>query len=115
MLLAFSMKKLYIFFVLINFFASTSFSQTISVGDYAESLARMNQLLGTSNDASSFTQHPLNSAFNVKGDSLLQSMVAGKNLVPKIVSENITRLLGFTVAETLRNTTVMDQIFDALT
>jgi hypothetical protein len=83
MLLAFSMKKLYIFFVLINFFASTSFSQTISVGDYAESLARMNQLLGTSNDASSFTQHPLNSAFNVKGDSLLQSMVAGKNLVPK--------------------------------
>jgi hypothetical protein len=63
-------------------FISKSFSQTIPVGDYAESIARRNQLLGVSDDLSSFTQHPLNSAFNSKGDSLLQNMVASKNLVP---------------------------------
>ena len=42
----------------------------------------MNQVLGLSDDLSSFTQHPLNSAFNAHGDSLLQSMVSGKNLLP---------------------------------
>jgi hypothetical protein len=93
-----TMKKRVQLLFLLLFFTIRSFSQTIAVGDYAESLARMNQLLGISDDASSFTQHPLNSAFNSKGDSVLQNMVAGKSLVPKYsllgVSSSI-RLLPF--------------------
>ena len=64
-------------------YVSVSFAQTITVGSYAESIARMNQLLGVSDDLSSFTQHPLNSAFNIKADSSIQNMVAGKSLLPK--------------------------------
>jgi hypothetical protein len=77
------MKKLLITIAFIILLTSNSFSQTISVGDYSESLARMNQLLGISDDLSSFTQHPLNSAFNSKGDSALQNMVASKSIIPK--------------------------------
>jgi hypothetical protein len=77
------MKKLLTLVFLLFFLTLKTFSQTISVGSYAEEIARMNQLLGITDDLSSFTQHPLNSAFNGEGDSTLQSMVASKNLVPK--------------------------------
>jgi hypothetical protein len=77
------MKNLLILFCILIISVSKSFSQTIPVGDYAESIARMNQLLGISDDLSSFTQHPLNSAFNSKGDSSIQNMVASQSLVPK--------------------------------
>jgi hypothetical protein len=77
------MKKHLIFISLLIFLGSKSFSQTISVGDYAESIARMNQLLGISDDLSSFTQRPVNSAFNSKGDSSIQNMVASQSLLPK--------------------------------
>ncbi|MDB4904566.1 MAG: hypothetical protein JWQ63_3847 [Mucilaginibacter sp.] len=77
------MKKLSLLILFIILLSSKGFSQTIPVGDYAENIARMNQLLGISDDLSSFTQHPLNSAFNSKGDSAIQSLVASKNLVPK--------------------------------
>ena len=76
------MKKLS-FLLCLLFFFEKSFSQTIPVGTYAETVARMNQLLGISDDISSFTQHPLSSAFNNKGDSVLQNMVASDNLLPK--------------------------------
>jgi hypothetical protein len=77
------MKKLLILIIILSFLTIKSSAQTIPVGTYAESLARMNQLLGTTDDLSSFTQHPINSAFHASGDSVLQSMVASKNLVPK--------------------------------
>lgn len=77
------MKKIFLPILPIILLSLNCFSQTIPVGDYAESIARMNQLLGISDDLSSFTQHPLNSAFNSKGDSAIQSMVASQNLVPK--------------------------------
>lgn len=77
------MKKLLLPILFIILLSSRSFSQTISVGDYAESIARMNQLLGISDDLSSFTQRPLNSAFNSKGDSVIQNMVASQSLLPK--------------------------------
>ena len=77
------MKKLLTLVLFLILLAPKTFSQTISVGSYAEDIARMNQLLGITDDLSSFTQHPLNSAYNGKGDSTLQSMVASKNLVPK--------------------------------
>jgi hypothetical protein len=75
------MKKQLAFISFFILMAGVSFSQTIPVGSYAEDIARRNQLLGISTDQSSFTQHPLNSAFNT-GDTTLQSMIAGKNLVP---------------------------------
>jgi len=74
-------KKLLLFYC-IFLFVTKSGAQTIPVGSYAETLARMNQVAGLSNDASSFTQHPLNSAFNSLGDSSIQSLVASKNLIP---------------------------------
>jgi len=77
------MKKTLLLICFLILFSSISFSQTIPVGDYTETIARRNQLLGISDDQSSFTQHPLNSAFNSIGDSSLQNMVASKSLVPK--------------------------------
>ena len=76
-------KKLPALIFLLILLASKTYSQTIPVGNYAETIARMDQLLGISDDLSSFTQHPVNSAFNAKGDSALQSMIASKNLVPE--------------------------------
>lgn len=78
------MKKLLQITCLLILLSSNSFSQTIPVGDYAESLARMNQLLGVSDDLSSFCIRPVNSAINSIGDSSLVSMVGSKNLLPKI-------------------------------
>jgi hypothetical protein len=78
-----TMQKPLLLICFLVFYVSASFSQTITVGSYAESIARMNQVLGISDDLSSFTQHPLYSAFNNKGDSTLQNMVAGKSLLPK--------------------------------
>ena len=75
------MKQLLIVIFFICYFFSAAFSQTVSTGGFAESLLRMNQVLGLNDDISSFTQHPLNSAFNVKGDSAIQNLVAGKNLI----------------------------------
>jgi hypothetical protein len=76
------MKKHLTLLSFIIFITARSFSQTIPVGSYAEEVARRNQLLGISTDKSSFTQHPLNSAFNTS-DTTLQSMVASKNLMPQ--------------------------------
>lgn len=77
------MKKQIVLFSIIScLFLTKSFAQTISVGDYAETLARMNQLTGVSNDISSFCLRPVNSAFNSDGDSTLRYMAGSKNLVP---------------------------------
>ncbi|MDB5017695.1 MAG: hypothetical protein JWQ84_2527 [Mucilaginibacter sp.] len=77
------MKKIFPL-ICLSLFVLKSFSQTVTVGSYAESVARMNQLLGVSDDLSSFTQHPINSAFNSKGDSSIRGMVASKSLFPKL-------------------------------
>jgi hypothetical protein len=76
------MIKNLLLLTILFFAAASSFGQSIPVGSYAEEMARMNQLLGKSDDVSSFTQHPLNSAFHSKGDSSLQGLVASKNLLP---------------------------------
>lgn len=76
------MKQLLIVIFFICYCFSNVFSQSVTTGSYVESLLRMNQVLGLNNDISSFTQHPLNNVFNVKSDSAIQSLVAGKNLIP---------------------------------
>jgi hypothetical protein len=75
------MKKLLTIVCLLILFATKSFSQTIPVGDYAGTIARMNQVLGISNDLSSFCVQPVNSAINSIGDSSLQNMVGSKNFI----------------------------------
>ena len=77
------MKKVLLSIFTCLLFVLKSFSQTIPVGDYAETLARMYQILGTGNQLSSFTQRPLDQNFVLKTDSALQGLVAGKNLAPK--------------------------------
>ncbi|TWI98672.1 hypothetical protein JN11_02860 [Mucilaginibacter frigoritolerans] len=76
------MKKTLILFFISYLFFVKCFAQTISVGDYAETLARMNQITGISDDVSSFCLRPVNSAFNSNGDSTLRYMAGSKNLVP---------------------------------
>ncbi len=83
------MKKLLTLVFLLILLAPKTFSQTISVGSYAENIARMNQLLGITDDLSSFTEHPVNSAFNGKGDSSIQNMVASKTQAPITVSSQV--------------------------
>ncbi len=93
------MKKLILLCCSLILFTIKGFSQTIPVGDYAEELARMNQLLGISDDLSSFTQRPVNSVFNSVGDSSLQSFIASKNLVPnaKLLGSQVSiKILPFT-------------------
>lgn len=87
------MNKSFVIILCLIICVFKTFSQTISVGSYDEKIARMNQLLGVSDDLSSFTQRPVNSAFNNVGDSSLQSMVAGKNLFPKINLFGITPII----------------------
>ncbi len=76
------MKKTLTLFLISFLFLAKCFAQTISVGDYAETLARMNQLTGVTDDVSSFCLRPVNSAFNSNGDSTLRYMVGSENLVP---------------------------------
>jgi len=72
------MKKKYllILFLLVSI---KGFSQSISVGDnYAQEIARIHQLLGEGDSVSSFTIRPI----NLIHDSLLNRLVAGRNLLP---------------------------------
>ena len=75
-------KQILLFSIISCLFFAKSFAQTSSVGDYAETLARMNQITGISDDVSSFCLRPVNSAFNSNGDSTLRYMVGSTNLVP---------------------------------
>jgi hypothetical protein len=61
-----------------------SFSQTIPAGNnYAEEIARRNQIMGISDSLSSFSIQPVNIGLNNKADSSLQNLIASKNLFPK--------------------------------
>lgn len=75
------MKYLALLFSIL-FTSIKSFSQTISVGDsYAEEITRMHQLLGVSDNSSSFSIRPL----NVSQDSSVERLIAGKNILRKSV------------------------------
>src|SRR5258708_3351599 len=67
--------------ILILTISTRSFSQTISVNDnYSQEIARIHQLLGISDSATSFSIRPL----DICHDSLLNSLVASKNIFPKL-------------------------------
>jgi len=69
-------KYLLILFLLVSI---KGFSQSISVGDnYAQEIARIHQILGVGDSVSSFTIRPI----NLMHDSLLNRLVAGRNLLP---------------------------------
>ncbi|WP_259067113.1 capsule assembly Wzi family protein [Mucilaginibacter sp. X4EP1] len=92
------MKNIYVLICLSVLLSVKCFSQTTPVGDYAETLARKNQLLGISDDLSSFCLRPVNSPFNSNGDSVLRNMVGSSNLVPHLKlfgSQVIIRALPF--------------------
>jgi hypothetical protein len=61
------------------FLAIKSFSQTIPVGSYTETIARRYQLLGLSKDSSSFTIRPVNNSVNLITDPEFQKMLASSN------------------------------------
>ncbi|MHB8206504.1 hypothetical protein [Mucilaginibacter sp.] len=76
------MKKKLLFFSLFTFLAAKSFSQTIPVGSYAESIARRDQLIGAGDSLSSFTIRPLNSSLVGINDPDFQKLIASNNIVP---------------------------------
>jgi hypothetical protein len=92
------MKKILPFLCFLSILTIGAYAQTTPVGDYAETLARRNQLLGISDDLSSFCLRPVNSPFNSNGDSVLRNMVGSSNLTPKwkiFGSQVIVRALPF--------------------
>lgn len=70
------MKKISLAIALI-FFGAKTFSQTIPIGSYAEDIARRNQLLGKSDNTSSFTVRPVNDEWH-DIDSSFKQLVASK-------------------------------------
>ena len=58
-----------------------AFAQNITVGSYAEELARINQISGLSNNLSSFVIRPINVFGLSPADSSLQHLIASKNLI----------------------------------
>ncbi|GAA3994872.1 capsule assembly Wzi family protein [Mucilaginibacter dorajii] len=73
------MKKQFLTLALIIFSAIQGFSQTITVGSYAEDIARRNQISGTSDNPFSFSIRPVNSQWgNTGADSALSGLVASK-------------------------------------
>ena len=78
------MKKHLILSCLLFFWVICSYAQTMPVGDYSETIARQDQILGITNDLSSFAVRPASSAFSSVGDSSLIHMIGSKNLIPKI-------------------------------
>ena len=71
------MKKMMLSICLLTMVVSKALSQTIPVGSYAEDIARRDQLLGKSNDLSSFSIRPVNSQVKTR-DSSLKKLVASK-------------------------------------
>ncbi|MGN8069672.1 hypothetical protein [Mucilaginibacter sp. SG564] len=71
------MKKILLSAVVLIFLGLKTFSQTIPVGSYAEDIARRNQLLGKSDNTSSFTVRPLNDDWH-DTDSSFKQLVASK-------------------------------------
>ena len=71
------MKKMMLSICLLTMVGSKAFSQTIPVGSYAEDIARRDQLLGKSNDLSSFSIRPVNGQVKTR-DSSLKKLVASK-------------------------------------
>ena len=73
------MKKIYILAGIL-LIVIKSFSQSITVGSYAEEMARINQICGESENASSFVIRPINTLSFTNADTVLQSLTASKNL-----------------------------------
>lgn len=71
------MKKILLSAVTLMFLGATAFSQTIPVGSYAEDIARRNQLLGKSDNTSSFTVRPVTDEWH-DTDSSFKQLVASK-------------------------------------
>lgn len=71
------MKKILLSAVTLMFLGAKTFSQTIPVGSYAEDIARRNQLLGKSDNTSSFTVRPVNDEWH-DTDSSFKQLVASK-------------------------------------
>lgn len=69
------------------FITNNLFSQSISTGSYAESVLRMDEILGKIEISNSFTQHPLYTQFIV--DSSLGNLIYRRNLL------NGHKFLGF--------------------
>jgi len=74
------MKKLIPLVFILIFISIETFSQTIPVGTYAETVARRNQLLGSKDSLTSFTVRPLNSSAIGTDDSEFQSLIASKSI-----------------------------------
>ena len=71
------MKKTLLLAVVLLCLGVKAFSQTIPVGSYAEDVARRNQLLGKSDNTSSFTVRPVNGEWH-DTDSSFKQLVASK-------------------------------------
>jgi len=74
------MKKKLLYICLFIFLSIKSYSQTIPVGSYAETIARRNQLLGSKDSLSSFTIRPLSSSVVGVGDPEFQSLIASESV-----------------------------------
>ena len=72
------MKRILLLAVALMFLGAKTFSQTIPVGSYAEDIARRNQLLGKSDNTSSFTVRPVNDEWH-DTDSSFKQLVASKS------------------------------------
>ncbi|MDB5146090.1 MAG: hypothetical protein JWQ57_110, partial [Mucilaginibacter sp.] len=67
------------------FWGANCFSQTISVGNYAEEIARRDQITGQSDNPFSFTIRPVSVGWGSnKIDSSLQNLTFGKKASPEI-------------------------------
>jgi hypothetical protein len=73
-----SVKKIYLIIYLSCSVVIKSNAQTISVGSYAEDLARRNQVLGNDSNSSSFTIRPVVSQAANGRDSIIKKLLASK-------------------------------------
>nr|WP_221284638.1 capsule assembly Wzi family protein [Mucilaginibacter sp. SP1R1]MBB6149550.1 hypothetical protein [Mucilaginibacter sp. SP1R1] len=72
-----TLKKKFFLGLALALITSTSFSQTLPIGSYAEDIARREQILGKGDNTASFNIRPVNSSWN-DADSSLQNLVASK-------------------------------------
>ncbi len=78
------MRKIYFIIIILVNISLTAFAQTMPVGDYSETIARRDQILGFSNDLSSFCVRPVSSAFNSVVDTDLIHMIGSKNYIHNV-------------------------------
>ncbi|MDB5153381.1 MAG: hypothetical protein JWR54_2132 [Mucilaginibacter sp.] len=85
MLKIITMKTLLLLICISFFLKVNCFPQTIAVGNYAEEIARMDQITGQSDNPFSFTIRPVSAGWeNNKIDSALQGLTFGKKASPTI-------------------------------